>query len=53
MKAFSSNSDPRQPSQLPYWPSGFPDLSSGYENEQEKSKEKEEIREAFECDIAE
>jgi hypothetical protein len=42
-KAFSPYYASRQPAPLPYWPSGFPDLSSGFENEQDKSKEKEEI----------
>lgn len=42
----------RQPSPLPYWPSALPDLSSEYRNKQEKSNEKEEIREIYEGDIA-
>jgi len=52
-KAFSPYYASRQPASLPYSPSGFPDLSSEFENEQDKSKEKEEIREAFKGDIAE
>lgn len=31
-KAFSPYYASRQPAPLPYWPSGFPDLSSGFEN---------------------
>jgi hypothetical protein len=52
MKAFSSNSDPRQPSQLPYWPTENYDPWSEYRNKPEESKEKEEIHEAFKGDIA-
>lgn len=52
MNAFSSNSDPRRPSSLPYWPSGNYDPWSEYRNKQEESKEKEEIREAYKGDIA-
>jgi hypothetical protein len=52
MKAFSSNSDPRQPSQLPYWPTENYDPWGEYRNKQEESKEKEEIREVYEGDIA-
>jgi hypothetical protein len=52
MKAFSSNSDPRQPSQLPYWPTENYDPWSEYRNKPEESKEKEEIYEAFKGDIA-
>jgi hypothetical protein len=37
---------------LPYPPSGYPDLSSEYRNEQKNSKEKEEICEVYEGDIA-
>jgi hypothetical protein len=39
-KAFSPYYASRQPAPLPYWPSGFPDLSSGFENEQDKSKKR-------------
>jgi DNA-binding transcriptional MerR regulator len=53
MKAFSSNSDIRQPSQLPYWPTENYDPWGEYRNKQEESKEKEEIREEFKGDIAE
>jgi predicted DNA-binding protein YlxM (UPF0122 family) len=56
MKAFSSNSDIRQPSQLPYRPTENYDPWGEYRNKQEESeesKEKEEIREEFKGDIAE
>jgi hypothetical protein len=33
MKGFSPYSGPRQPTPLPYWPSGFPDLNDEYRNE--------------------
>ena len=49
---YSYCSPPRQPSQLSYWPSGYPDLSNEYRNEQENSNEKEEIRGVDEGDIA-
>jgi hypothetical protein len=39
------------PSPLPYCPSGHPDLSNEYGDEQENSREKEEIREIYEGDI--
>lgn len=51
MKAYSNYPGWTQPS-LPYKPSGYPDLSSEYGNQQKSSKEKEEIREVYEGDIA-
>ncbi|CAN5547066.1 hypothetical protein BH18THE2_BH18THE2_40930 [soil metagenome] len=45
MKVFSSNLDPRQPSQLPYWPTEDYDPWSEYRNKHKNSKEKQEIRE--------
>lgn len=50
---FSPYSTSRQLSPLPYAPSGYPDLGSEYRNEQENSKEKEEILEMYPGDIAE
>jgi transcriptional regulator with XRE-family HTH domain len=37
---------------LPYPPSGYPDLTSEFRNDQEKSRKKEEVREVYEGDIA-
>lgn len=45
MKVFSSNLDPRQPSQLLYWPTEDYDPWSEYRNKHKNSKEKQEIRE--------
>jgi len=42
----------RQPPSLPYPPSGYPDLTNDYRNALENSKEKEEIYEMYEGDIA-
>jgi predicted DNA-binding protein YlxM (UPF0122 family) len=50
--AFPYYSAPKQPSSLPYWPSGYPDLSNEYRKEQENSRKKKEIREMYEGDIA-
>ncbi len=47
-----SSSFSSQPSSLPYWPSGYPDLSSEYRKEQENSRKKKEIREMYKGDIA-
>lgn len=52
MKTYSYYSSFRQPSPLPYWTSVYPDLSKAYRDEQEKLKEKEEIRGVDEGDIA-
>jgi hypothetical protein len=52
MKAYSYYPSSTQPSPLPYQPSALPDLSSEYRNEEKNSKEKEEIREVYEGDIA-
>ena len=51
MKAYSYYPGSMQRS-LPYPPSALPDLSSEYRNEQKNPKEKEEIREVYEGDIA-
>jgi hypothetical protein len=45
-------SAPRQSPPLPYPPSGCPDLSNGYRIEQENLREKKEIRNMYEGDIA-
>ena len=47
-----SYSATRQPPPLPYQPSALPALSSEYGDQQKNSKEKEEIREVYEGDIA-
>ena len=53
MNAFSYYPDPKPtPSSLPYWPSGNYDPWSEYRNKQKNSKEKEEIHEMYEGDIA-
>jgi DNA-binding CsgD family transcriptional regulator len=52
MKAYSYYPSSTQPSPLPYQQSALPNLSSEYRNEEKNSKEKEEIREVYEGDIA-
>ena len=52
MKAYSYYPSSTQPSSLPYQPSTLPALSSEYGDQQKNSKEKEEIREVYEGDIA-
>jgi hypothetical protein len=45
-------STPGQPPSLPYSPSGYPDLTNDYRDALKYSKEKEEIHEMYEGDIA-
>jgi hypothetical protein len=46
------SSPPGQPPSLPYSPSGYPDLTNEYRDSLKNSKEKEEIYERYEGDIA-
>ena len=52
MNTLPSYSATRQPPPLPYQPSALPALSSEYGDQQDNSKEKKEIREVYEGDIA-
>jgi hypothetical protein len=52
MNASPYYSASRQPSSLPNWPSGNYDPWREYRNKQEKSREKDEIYEMYEGDIA-